>query len=85
MHIMTARDQSKGSFSSISSSLAALFACCIFFCYETMHANIKFCFKLKGVGASARETYKMLGTVYENEVESHLRVVRYFKKIQNET
>lgn len=85
MHIVTARDLSKGSSSSISSSFAALFVCCIFFCYETMHANIKFCFKLKGLGGPATETYKMLGTVYENEVESHLRVFRCFKKIQNET
>jgi hypothetical protein len=27
----------------------------------------------------------MLGTVYENEAESHLHVFRCFKKIQNET
>jgi len=50
-----------------------------------VHANIKFCFKLKGAGGPARETYKMLGTVYENEVESHLCVFRCFRKIQNET
>jgi len=50
-----------------------------------VHANIKFCLELKGAGGPATETYKMLGTVYENEVESHLRVFRCFKNIQNET
>lgn len=50
-----------------------------------MHANIKFCFELKGAGGPTTETYKMLGTLYENEVESHLHVFRCFKKIPNET
>jgi hypothetical protein len=50
-----------------------------------MHTNIKFCLELKGARGPATETYKMLGTVYENEVESHLPVFRCFKKMQNET